>query len=581
LILYKRDKNGGKTRATQHPLYDILHSRANQDTDAFHWRELGQSQLLLWGNTFSTIERDNGKYIKALKQIVNPASVEIIRKGSKIYYKIKTGSNKTIIRPKSDIFHIAGFGHDGLYGKSLIAIAREAIGLGLAIEKFGGRYFGSGTHPSGVLELDKFLGDRREDYVKAVQKGHAGLSKSQGLMVLEGGAKYKPLTIPLEDAQFLQTKQSQKIDICGMYKVPPHKIAIHGSNSNYNNLEQENASYVDSCLMQWLVRWESAISNQLLTAAERRRGLFVEFLVEGLLRGDSAARAEFYSKMVAIGVLSPNDIRKKENFDPIEGGDQHFIPVNYWPLDKAQAQPDQETEPKRAVEHRSIPTVDARDKVAGRFLPLIKDVFQTIINKEALSVRKIINKRGTGAFYGQVEEFYNGFSEFIVGKAGPVLRTYLETIRDLAIDEVGKDSNPEEIEKFVNEYIAGVSERHIYKSKGQILKLDQENGDIEARMDTWHEDRAGQDAEDEKTRGSNAIYQAVVFAAGLSTVWRIRGAETCDYCKMLNGKRVVRGQHYLPAGGSLQPEGKEPMKVKGMRCHPPLHNGCDCVLSIG
>lgn len=600
LILYKKRADGGKNRAINHRLYDILKNVPNNETDSFHWREVGQGHCLLWGNSFSFVERNGMGEVKGLWQLPEPSKIELKRQNGRLVYKYRNGEGIEVTRERDQIFHVAGFGFNGLYGKSMITLAREAIGMGLAIEKFGSKYFGEGTHPAGTLEMDGYLGEKRTEYVKAFKQGYAGLGKSHSVMVIEGGAKYKPLTIPLEDAQFLETKNHQKIEICGMYHVPPHKIAIHGQNSNYNNLEQENASYVDSCLMHWLVRWESAISHQLLTPKERSEGFFAEFLVEGLLRGDSEARADYYSKMLANGSLSPNEIRAKENQNPIKGGDQYFIPLNYIPLQQAGQMSDSKSSDENdfkslrsyyanvlANMDREQRSIMARDRIADRYYPLLRDAFQTVVNKESKSIKSQVVARklrnDNQAFPEWLNSFYDDFGKYIRTKTGPVLQSFLESTRDETLAEIGVDVDKEEIDTFVNEYVDGYTARHVYSSKGQLMALhrDGTEEDIGQRVDEWHEKRAEKDAKDEKVRGSSAIFQAVVFGAGLSTYWRIRGAKTCKYCKMLNGKKVSRGQSFVNAGDSLRPEGQEPMKVRGIRLHPGLHRGCDCYLSTG
>ena len=600
LILYKRRKDDGKDRATDHPLYDILHNVANNETTSFNWREAGQTHCLLWGNHFSFIERNKMGTIKGLWQMAEPSQVEMKRVGGRIVYKYKNGEDQNVVRNRNEIFHVAGFGFNGLYGKSMVTLAREAIGLGLATEQFGAKYFGEGTHPAGALEMDGYLGDKRDDYVKAFKKGYQGLGKSHSVMLLEGGAKYKPMTIPLEDAQFLQTRDHQKIEICGMYHVPPHKIAVHGQNSNYNNLEQENASYVDSCLMHWLVRWESAISHQLLTPAERKSGLFAEFLVDGLLRGDSKARAEYYSKMVGNGAMSPNDIRAKENQNPIEGGDQYFIPLNYMTLKQASEIDVEKKEPPEIednsvkslrsffADNREIRSITARDRIVKRYYPLIQNALQAIVNKETKAIKAQITKRNKRTdqsedFTKWLDEFYRTFDEYIKKQASPVFRSFMESIRDEALNEINVKIDKSEIDEFIRNYIDIYATRHIASSTGQLnaLNRDKTDEDIDQRADEWYETRAEKGANNETVRASNAVYQAVAFAAGLSTVWRIRGAKTCLYCKSLNGKRVASGQSFVKDGEKLNPDGAEaPMKIRGMKAHPPLHAGCDCYLAI-
>ena len=307
LILYQNMGGDETRRATEQPLYDIMHNAPNKDTTSFNWREVAENHCLTWGNSYNKIERfPRTGEIKSITQIPRPGTVAVKRNRKGIYYEWhgnKNAINEQITAetvgggltrfrvPKRDIFHIPGWSMNGLVGMSMIAIAREAIGLGIAAGQFGSEYFGQGIHPSAIFKTDKNLGDNRNDYINSVNSQYGGLGKSHKAMVLEMGIDYKQIEIPMDDAQFLQTREFQKLDICGMYKVPPHKIAIHGKNSNNNNLEQENGSYVSQCLMPWLVRWEQNMNFQLLTQDQRQQGYYFEFLVDGLLRGDSKARA--------------------------------------------------------------------------------------------------------------------------------------------------------------------------------------------------------------------------------------------------------------------------------------------------
>ena len=583
LKLYRRNPDESKTRILNHPLADILHNAPNSSTTSFHFREAAQNHLLLWGNTYAEIKRENyGNRIAGLAQITEPGRMSIKKEKKGIYYEWqdKKGRHKKL---KKDIFHIAGFGFNGLFGMSMIALAREAIGLGLAAEEFGSTYFGEGTHPAGIYEMDGYLGDNKKQFTEALKKGYAGLGKSHSIMIAEGGAKYKPLTIPLEDCQFLQTRDHQKIEICGMYHVPPHKIALHGQNSNYNNLEQENAGYVDSCLMHWIVRWEQSIALQLLTPEERRSGLFVEFLVDGLLRGDSQARGEFYNKMFQVGALSPNNILAKENMNPVDGGDQHFVQLNMIPLNMAGTFAKEE-ENKALREFRAKSSILVRDRIAKQYYPLFQKAAQDIVNKESLAVKKQINQqrksRANGSMQTWLDDFYQKLPEDIRAKLGPVIRSFSEAIEAATIDEIGVDT--ESIEDFINDYIDHYAERHVDSSLGQLTALLEEDIEaLETRVDEWAETRAQKIATNETVRASNGVYQAVAFGVGLSTVWRIRGAKTCPYCRSLNGKRVSSGQSFVKDGEELNPEGAEtPMKIRGMKAHPPLHRGCDCYLGI-
>jgi HK97 family phage portal protein len=593
LILYQRSKDGSKKRVLDHPLSDILHNAPNPSTTSFNFRESAQNNLLTWGNTYSEIKRApyKGEILSLARIPVTPGAVSIKKsKRGVIFYEWNDPEKGRQRKRKQDIFHIPGFGFNGLVGMSLIGLARETIGLGMATEEFGSLYFGQGTHPAGVYEMDGYLGDNEESFKKTLKEGYTGLGKSHTIMIAQGGAKYKPMTMPLNDSQFLETRKFQKTEICGMYHVPPHKVAIHDQNSNHNNLEQENSGYVDSCLMHWIIRWEQNISLQLLTREERIQGLFAEFLVDGLLRGDSQARGEFYGKMFQVGALSPNKILAKENMNPIEGGDQHFVQLNMIPLNMAGEFAKENNEPKKEDkafrEYRAKNSILVRDRISKQYYPLFQRAAQSIVNKEGLAVKGQINKqrknRANSDMQSWLDSFYRKLPAEIKSKVGPVIRSFSEAIQAASADEMGIDVGiSEDLEKFIDDYINRYSERHIESSLGQLSSLLKENIDLlEERVDEWEEKRADKIALNETVRNSNAIYQAVAFGVGLSTVWRIRG-KTCPYCTSLRGKRVATGQNFVNDGEELNPDGVNgPMKIRGLKAHPPLHQGCDCYLSV-
>ena len=597
LILYKKYPDGSKERMIKHPLYDLLHTKPNDETTSFNWREAAESHLLLWGNHYSELERSNDNTIVNLWQLPNPGAVKVIRRSNRLFYTWRDENGREIVKPKDDMLHIPGFGFNGVYGQSMIAMAREAIGMGLAAEEFGGRYFGNGTHPTGVLEMEEYLGDDEERFKKDLKTQYAGLGKSHNVMLLQGGMKYRTMTVPLEDAQFLETRDHQKTEICGMYHVPPHKIALHGANSNYNNLEQENQGYVDSCLMHWLVRWEQGLSHQLLTTKERRDGLFFEFLVDGMLRGDSETRGNFYNKLWQMGALSPDEIRAKENMNPLPAdGDQYFVPLNFIPLDQAGVVAEQErppvpapepTEEKKLITEIETRSITARDRIVRQYYPMFLRSAQSIVDSEADAVKaKVTNLLRYRADTDDMRDWLHGFyrkqPDQIKNKIGPVFRAFMAAIIAAATTEIGVDEDDLGLDTWVAGYIDRYAERHVDSSLGQLLSLLEDDiEELDQRADEWQEKRAEKIAMNETTRASNGVFQAVAFAVGMSTVWRIRGPKTCPYCKELNGRRVSRGQYFAKAGQSIDPAtGNGPMKINGMKAHPPLHRGCDCYLTI-
>ena len=356
--------------------------------------------------------------------------------------------------------------------------------------------------------------------------------------------------------------------------------------------------------MHWIVRWESAISQQLLTKEERKAGFFFEFLVEGLLRGDSQARAEYYNKILQIGGITPNQIRAKENMNPVDGGDQSFVMLNLVPLDKVEEVIDKQLEPEpepvivekepeeeeiktffheKAVSFAEKRSIQLRDKIAKQYKPLILDAATNVVNREAQAIKSNISKREKRATTESIDEFLTGFyalfGDYIHKKMGPVIRSYLLAVINATTNEIGADDINLDVE--IKEYIDKYAERHTQSSLKQMLALlEGAASDLEARADEWREKRPEKIAVEETVRASGAAFSWVAFGAGMSMVWKIRGAKTCPFCKSLAGKRVSSGGSFVKAGDEIDPkDGNGPMRFYGTKKHPPLHQGCDCYVS--
>lgn len=326
LILYRRN-GAARARAAEHPLYFLLHDQPNIETPALVWRETILAHTLLWGNGYAEIQRDFAGNPIAL-WILTPDSIEPIRDENDqlVYQQRRTDGGYTIL-PARDVFHLRGLCWDGSKGYSVVRVARESLGLTAATERFGSRWFGSGSRPSGVLEHPGRLSDDartrlRDDW----ERLHSGVASSQRVAILEEGLKFEPLSVPPEDAQFLGTRQFQIGEVARWFNLPLSKLR-DTSASSYSSLEQENLQFLSETLRPWLIRFEQEIASKLLMPGERRTH-YAEFLVEGLLRADQSTRYSSYAIGRNWGWLSVNEIRARENLDPIEGGDEYLQPLN-------------------------------------------------------------------------------------------------------------------------------------------------------------------------------------------------------------------------------------------------------------
>jgi HK97 family phage portal protein len=334
LPLHLLRQDGQKTlRVTEKKLYRVLKDRFNPYMTAQIGREVMINHALLWGNAYAEIVRNQVGEIVELWPIT-PNRVQPKLENSELKYEIAVdGEKKTLERDK--ILHIPGLGFDGFTGYSVVSMARKSIGLGMALETFGALYFGQGTHPGVVITHPGQLSPAAHSNLKTeLTTAHSGLGLSHRLMLLDEGMKLEKMAIPPEDSQFLESRQFHISEIARWFNLPPHKLKDL-SRSSFSNIESEQISFVTDSILPWLVRLEQQFNMQLLTEKERyQEELFTRHNVDGLLRGDATARSGYYRTMFGIGAMSINDIREKEGWDPVEHGDERFIPLNMIPLSK-------------------------------------------------------------------------------------------------------------------------------------------------------------------------------------------------------------------------------------------------------
>ena len=338
LHLYRRVGDGGKEPFRDHPLYEVLHNLPNPEMTSYIFRETLEQHLLLWGNAFAEIRRDRiGRTVELWPW--NPAAVRARRSGAgDIYYEVNESGSQTRRVPAVDMLHIPGLGYDGRVGYSVLAKARETLGLGLAMEEFQARFYGQGTNVGSVLEHPGRLSDdAHKRLVKDLKEKRAGLSQAHTTMVLEEGMKFVKTGMPLEDAQFLESRVFQISEIARWFNIPPHKLK-ELSRSTYSNIEQQQIEFVQDTIRPWAVRWEQHIAWKLLREDERRL-LFAEFNLDGLQRGDTKSRMEAYAVMRNVGAINADEIRAKENMNPIGGraGSQFWKPLNMGDADSEDA----------------------------------------------------------------------------------------------------------------------------------------------------------------------------------------------------------------------------------------------------
>lgn len=355
------EKNNKKRKATDKKLYHVLHTKWNRYMTAQVGREVLTAHALTWGNGYAEkIYNQLGELVELWPIPPNRAKPKMV--DGELVYEIKVGA-ETITMPRDKILHVPGLGFDGFAGYSIVALARETIGLGMAMERFGANYFGNGTHPGLIISHPGKLSEAAHKNLKgSLNTAYSGLGNTHRLMLVEEAMKIEKIGIPPEDSQFLESRGFQVPEIARWFNLPPHKLKDL-TKSSFNNIEAEQISFVTDSILPWAIRFETNFNMQLLGEREQRQGYYFKHSVEGLLRGDSASRAEFYKGMFNIGAMNINEIREKEDLDPIDGGDIHLVPLNMQSLEFAGEKPEKTS--KVLPENQTLPEAKALKLMKG------------------------------------------------------------------------------------------------------------------------------------------------------------------------------------------------------------------------
>jgi HK97 family phage portal protein len=337
LNLYKRDGQG-KVLFSGHPLHRMLHERPNPQMGSAIFRRTLQAHKLIWGNGYAEIERDQlGRPVYLWPLL--PFTVQPYLERGILRYRVYNQDGPPIDFDSADILHLRGYSDDGICGVSTITKARESLGLGVAAERFGSTFFGNGSSFGGIISYPPGIGSNpqtRKENRESIERVHQGPDRAHRFLALYEGAKYERLGIPPNDAQFLETREFQIEEVCRWFNVPPHKLK-HLKRATFSNIEQQAIEYVTDSLNPHWIEWEEELTMKLVAPLERQQQV-IEFNREGMLQGDSAARGEFFSKQFSIGAITQNEIRAKDNLNPLKPelqGDIPYVPSNMMPADLA------------------------------------------------------------------------------------------------------------------------------------------------------------------------------------------------------------------------------------------------------
>lgn len=449
--VYRSLPTGGKAPAPDHPLWKVLHDQPNGWQTSFEFREMMMWHLVLRGNAYAFIVAHAGDVEQLIPIHPDRVNVERLLNGRLRYQVRNEQTGRYDPYTQDEIFHLRGPSLDGIVGVSVITYARESIGEALATESYGSTYFGNGARPGIVLTTDQKLNSEQMKLVRdqwnAVHQGPANAHKTA---VMSNGLKPSVIGVTNEDSQFIELRGWKIADLCRWFRMQPHKV--HDlSRSTFSNIEEQNIEHVSDTLRPWGVRWEQSIKRDLIEDPE----IFVEINFDGLLRGNSAARASSLSTRFINGNLSINEWKAIENENPIEGGDgdRYFVQKNLIPVDKIDEQLDIDAQqaagqmgkgnqPEDLDQEESAmapqPITISHDAEAA-FDCLIVDASERIANAEIRDLEDKAKRADEDPerFRAWSEDFYaNKHRTYVTRQLAPIIKAF--RLRDVTAEGVSE-----------------------------------------------------------------------------------------------------------------------------------------------
>jgi HK97 family phage portal protein len=365
LVVYQRRSDGGKDKVTDHWLYQLLAKRPNRFQNPFEWREMLQGHLALRGNAYNQIiTNPKGEVVELMPLHPDRVRLELLQSGE-YRYRFTDRFGKESILPRGEVWHLRGLSSDGLMGMSPIELARESLGMALAAQDYGSRFFANDAKPTGGwIEFPGSFKDSeaKKVFLESYQQAQSGPNRGK-VLVLENGMKFHEVGVTNKDAQFLELRKFQITDVARLFRVPPHMIGDL-DRATFSNIEQQSLEFVMHTMTPWAERWEASIESELLLECD---DIEVEFDFANLMRGDAASRASYYQSGIQNGWLTRNEARIAENLNPLEGLDEPLRPLN---MTEENAAEDQEIDTEQAEDPAQEAT-ESIDEAEARLRALI------------------------------------------------------------------------------------------------------------------------------------------------------------------------------------------------------------------
>ena len=623
LPLEMRAREGrGTRRATELPLYTLLHDLPNPEMTSIEMRMALQGHLASWGNAYAQkIPSRGGQWIELWPLLPSRMEPQRAPNGDMIYIYQESDGTKTVYLA-SEIMHIRGLSYDGLIGYSPIGQARRTLEAKARMDEYQAAFWENGAQPGAVLKHPGKLSDKAfERLMQSWEARHQGAANANRMAILEEGLTVESMGLPQSDAQFLETQKYNRTEIAGLFRVPSHMINDL-DRATFSNIEQMSLEFVIYTLLPWLVAWEQAIGRDLLSPTERGR-YYAKHKIQALLRGDNQSRSEFYTAALQWGWMSINDVRELEDLNPVANGDTYFVPLNMVPIEQAiKGVPPTTSTQANAIraymdaDHADSCTCGAcrdggdadreqraeddeaeklranRVEMARAMQPVFDDIATRVTKREARDVGRLVEKhlrkRANGDFLDAVRDLYADFNGVVEDAFRAAMLAYARQAMMAAGAELGKKSPglTDKLRQFVTEYLANLGNGWASSSRTQIEIVVQEALDggvdpadaVTERITRWEDTKPAKVADRQSFEALNAF---VVASYGAYKVTRIRWAargDSCPFCQQLSGRVAGIEEFFVGDGTSLDGGEAGPMQIKRNVRHGPLHGGCDCVV---
>lgn len=454
LKTYKRLKPRGKEEANDFYLYALLHDAPNPEHTAVIFRELMVSHIIAWGNFFAQKIVNNAGQVMELWPL-NPSQMYVDRDPdtNERRYNYRNSKGKPIPFREEEIWHIPGFGYDGLVGYSMITLMRDNIATAMSAQEYRGKFFENDARPGIVLRHPKVLKQEAFDHLReSWDNSHKGSYNSHKPAILEDGLELQEIGIPGEDVEFIATSNLTLQEFAGVMRVPGFMVGfIEKSTSWGTSLEQQMIGYANFGLRPWAVRIEQAAKKDLLLDKERKV-YYVEHLFEVLLRGDTVARYQAYGVAITNGIMNPNEARERENMNPYPEGDEYRMPLNTGTAG---------TESEQAQNR------------AQAFAPVVMDAAARCLRREAHdlleSARKFAKRQDMEGMGTWLDGFYGAdHTEFMMRQFEPATRSMLGA-RVFAADRLILEEK--ELQEALRGFCEKVNAAHADVAKGILASV--------------------------------------------------------------------------------------------------------------